>query len=84
MNYGGKDVRGRASIDGDFVADFERADFHGERKLVQRSSFEELQKVSLDLEKRLHERIIRSAAEAKSEEPYSRVDADVPLSRHAR
>lgn len=45
----------------DFVADFDRANFEEGCKLSQKSSFEELQKASRDLEKRLHERIVKSA-----------------------
>lgn len=56
-----------------FMADFERANFQEEHKLMQKSSFEDLQKASLDLEKRLHERIINSA-EAKFEDSNGRVD----------
>lgn len=57
----------------DFVVDFERANFQEGRKLAQNSSFEELQKASLDLEKRLHERIVKSA-EAKFEDSNDRMD----------
>lgn len=74
LSYGGKEARG-TSEHNDFVADFERANFQeGRGKLVQKSSFEELQKASLDLEKRLHERIIKSA-EAKFEDSNGRVDS---------
>lgn len=72
LSYGGKETRG-TNEHNDFVADFERANFQEGRKLVQKSSFEELQKASLDLEKRLHERIIKSA-EAKFEDADGRVD----------
>ncbi|CAK9832349.1 Atrial natriuretic peptide-converting enzyme [Anthophora retusa] len=41
----------------EFVADFDKANFEEECK---KSSFEELQKASRDLEKRLHERIVTS------------------------
>ncbi|XP_032685944.1 uncharacterized protein LOC116851037 isoform X2 [Odontomachus brunneus] len=88
LSYGGKDARG-TNEHNDFVADFERANFQEGRKLVQKSSFEELQKASLDLEKRLHERIIKSA-EAKFEDSSGRVDsrqrqnATTSSSRHNR
>ncbi|XP_076662146.1 uncharacterized protein LOC143365660 [Halictus rubicundus] len=49
------------SEDTDFVADFDKANFEEGCKLSQKSSFEELQKASRDLEKRLHERIVKSA-----------------------
>ncbi|XP_076280974.1 uncharacterized protein LOC143209360 [Lasioglossum baleicum] len=49
------------SEDSDFVADFDKANFEEGCKLSQKSSFEELQKASRDLEKRLHERIVKSA-----------------------
>ncbi|KAK1127009.1 hypothetical protein K0M31_004623 [Melipona bicolor] len=45
----------------DFVADFDKANFDGDCKPSDKSSFEELQKASRDLEKRLHERIVKSA-----------------------
>lgn len=70
-SYNGKDARG-TNEHNDFMADFERANFQEEHKL-QKSSFEDLQKASLDLEKRLHERIINSA-EAKFEDSNGRVD----------
>ncbi|XP_011702665.1 PREDICTED: atrial natriuretic peptide-converting enzyme isoform X2 [Wasmannia auropunctata] len=68
-NYG-KDLR-ETNEHNDFVADFEQANFQEGHKIAQNSSFEELHKVSLDLEKRLHERIIKSA-EAKFEDPNGR------------
>lgn len=75
LNNGGKDTRG-ANENNDFVADFERANFQkdGGKVLEQKSSFEDLQKASLDLEKRLHERIIKSAEE-KFEDSNNRADA---------
>lgn len=89
LSYGGKEARG-TNEHNDFVADFERANFQeGRPKLVQKSSFEELQKVSLDLEKRLHERIIKST-EAKFEDSNGRADsrqrqsAAATSSRHNR
>ncbi|XP_019885727.1 atrial natriuretic peptide-converting enzyme isoform X2 [Ooceraea biroi] len=85
LSYGGKDAR-ETNEHNDFVADFERANFDEGRKLVEKSSFEELQKASLDLEKRLHERIMKSA-EAKFEDPNGRVDArqrQSTVSRHNR
>lgn len=66
LNYGENDSQ-EMNERNDFVADFEQANFQEGRKLAQNSSFEELQKVSLDLEKRLHDRIIKSA-EAKFED----------------
>lgn len=51
----------KANEGNDFVADFGKANFEGECKLGQKTSFEELQKASRDLEKRLHERIVKSA-----------------------
>lgn len=84
-SYGENDARGMNEHNG-FVADFERANFQEERKLVQKSSFEDLQKVSLDLEKRLHERIMKSA-EAKFENTNGRVDVrqrQAAPSRHNR
>lgn len=62
-----------ANVCNDFVVDFERANFQEGRKLAQNSSFEELQKASLDLEKRLHERIVKSA-EARFEDSNGRMD----------
>ncbi|KZC07370.1 Atrial natriuretic peptide-converting enzyme, partial [Dufourea novaeangliae] len=59
LNFPGKEVSGEES---DFVADFDKANFEEDDcKLSQKSSFEELQKASRDLEKRLHERIVKSA-----------------------
>lgn len=81
LNYGGKDSR-ETNEHNDFVADFEQANFQEGRKLAQDSSFEQLQKVSLDLEKRLHERIIKSA-EAKFEDPNGR-QRQGTMSRHNR
>lgn len=81
LNYGGKDSR-EMNEHNDFVADFEQANFQGGHKLVQNSSFEDLQKASLDLEKRLHERIIKSA-EAKFEDPNDR-QRQSTASRHNR
>lgn len=49
------------SEENDFVADFDKANFDGDCKPSDKSSFEELQKASRDLEKRLHERIVKSA-----------------------
>ncbi|XP_076246920.1 atrial natriuretic peptide-converting enzyme [Calliopsis andreniformis] len=49
------------SEENDFVADFDKANFEENCKLSQKSSFEEQQKASRDLEKRLHERIVKSA-----------------------
>ncbi|KAK9306878.1 hypothetical protein QLX08_002524 [Tetragonisca angustula] len=49
------------SEENDFVADFDKANFDGGCKPSDKSSFEELQKASRDLEKRLHERIVKSA-----------------------
>ncbi|XP_043259003.1 uncharacterized protein LOC122401117 [Colletes gigas] len=49
------------SEESDFVADFDKANFEEDCKLSQKSSFEDLQKASRDLEKRLHERIVKSA-----------------------
>ena len=42
-----------------FVVDFDKVDFS--KTLKDASSFEELQKASRDLEKRLHEKIIKSS-----------------------
>ncbi|XP_011873137.1 PREDICTED: atrial natriuretic peptide-converting enzyme isoform X2 [Vollenhovia emeryi] len=81
LNYGAKDSR-ETNEHNDFVADFEQANFQEGRKLAQNSSFEELQKVSLDLEKRLHERIIKST-EAKFEDPNGR-QRQGTVSRHNR
>lgn len=80
LSYGGKDSR-EANEHNDFVADFEQANFQEGHKLAQNSSFEELQKASLDLEKRLHERIIKSA-EIKFENPNGRQQQST--SRHNR
>ncbi|KYN29072.1 Atrial natriuretic peptide-converting enzyme [Trachymyrmex cornetzi] len=82
VNYNGKDSR-ETKEHNDFVADFEQANFQEGHKLTQNSSFEELQKVSLDLEKRLHERIIKSA-EAKFEDPNGRQRQLGTMSRHNR
>lgn len=87
LNYGGKDGQ-KTNDHNDFVVDFERANFEEGHKLVQNSSFEELQKASLDLEKRLHERIIKSA-EAKFEDSNGRMDnrqrqGTATVSRHNR
>jgi len=85
LSYGGKDARG-TSEHNDFVADFERANFDEGRKLVEKSNFEELQKASLDLEKRLHERIMKNA-EIKFEDPNGRLDVrqrQGAMSRHNR
>ena len=82
MNYSGKDSR-ETKEHNDFVADFEQAHFQEGHKLTQNSSFEELQKVSLDLEKRLHERIIKSA-EAKFEDSNGRQRQLGTVSRHNR
>jgi len=71
-NYGEKDSR-ETNEHNDFVADFEQANFQERHKL------EELQKVSLDFEKRLHERIIKNA-EAKFEDPNGQQD----IARHNR
>ncbi|KOC65690.1 hypothetical protein WH47_10152, partial [Habropoda laboriosa] len=46
------------SEENEFVADFDKANFEED---CEKSSFEELQKASRDLEKRLHERIVKSA-----------------------
>ncbi|XP_050446690.1 atrial natriuretic peptide-converting enzyme [Cataglyphis hispanica] len=72
LSYGGKNGQ-ETSERNDFVVDFERANFQEGRKLALNSSFEELQKASLDLEKRLHERIIKSA-EARFEDSNDRMD----------
>ncbi|XP_077279868.1 uncharacterized protein LOC143907164 [Temnothorax americanus] len=80
LNYG--ENSRETNDNNDFVADFEQANFQEGRKLPLNSSFEELQKVSLDLEKRLHERIIKSA-EAKFEDPNSR-QRQGTVSRHNR
>ncbi|XP_029661736.1 atrial natriuretic peptide-converting enzyme [Formica exsecta] len=72
LSYGGKDGQ-KMNECNDFVVDFERANFQEGRKLAQNSSFEELQKASLDLEKRLHERIVKSA-EARFEDSNDRMD----------
>ncbi|XP_076228713.1 uncharacterized protein LOC116431886 isoform X2 [Nomia melanderi] len=58
LSFTGKEDTGESS---DFVADFDKANFEEGCKLSQKSSFEELQKASRDLEKRLHERIVKSA-----------------------
>lgn len=72
LSYGGKDGQ-KTNECNDFVVDFERANFQEGRKLALNSSFEELQKASLDLEKRLHERIVKSA-EARFEDSNDRID----------
>ncbi|KYN04551.1 Atrial natriuretic peptide-converting enzyme, partial [Cyphomyrmex costatus] len=82
VNYNEKNSREMTEHD-DFVADFEQANFQKGHKLTQNSSFEELQKVSLDLEKRLHERIIKSA-ESKFEDPNGRQRQLDMMSRHNR
>ncbi|XP_076684868.1 uncharacterized protein LOC143377485 [Andrena cerasifolii] len=51
----------KTNEENDFVADFGKANFEGECKPGQKTSFEELQKASRDLEKRLHERIVKNA-----------------------
>ncbi|XP_072749852.1 uncharacterized protein [Anoplolepis gracilipes] len=84
LSYGGKDGQ-KTNEHNDFVVDFERANFQEGRK---NSSFEELQKASLDLEKRLHERIVKSA-EAKFEDSNGRMDTrqrqgTATVSRHNR
>ena len=43
------------------MADFDKANFGEDCKPSDKSSFEELQKASRDLEKRLHERTAKSA-----------------------
>lgn len=58
LSFTGKEDTSESS---DFVADFDKANFEESCKLSQKSSFEELQKASRDLEKRLHERIVKSA-----------------------
>lgn len=88
-NYGGKDAGRGTNEHDEFVADFERANFDGERKLVGKSSFEELQKASLDLEKKLHERIMKSAEVKKFDDSNGcRMDArqrpGTAVSRHNR
>lgn len=45
----------------DFVVDFDKANFDEDCRLSQKSSFEELQSASRDLEKRLHERVVKGA-----------------------
>ncbi|KAL0114337.1 hypothetical protein PUN28_011533 [Cardiocondyla obscurior] len=82
LNYGGKDSR-ETERNNDFVANFEQANFQEERKLAQNSSFEELQKVSMDLEKRLHERIIKSA-EAKFKDSNDHQRQQDTVSQHNR
>ncbi|XP_012537238.2 uncharacterized protein LOC105837206 isoform X1 [Monomorium pharaonis] len=83
LSYSGKDSRETNEQNNDFVADFEQANFQERHKLPQHSSFEELQKASLDLEKRLHERIIKSA-EIKFENPNGRQQQGTVTSRHNR
>lgn len=61
-----------ASNENDFVADFDKANFEEDCKLSQKSSFEELQKASRDLEKRLHERIVKSAESKFKDHPAGR------------
>lgn len=87
LSYGEKDEQ-KTNEHNDFMVDFERANFQEGRKLAQNSSFEELQKASLDLEKRLHERIVKSA-EAKIEDSNGRMDirqrqGTATVSRHNR
>ncbi|XP_025270509.1 uncharacterized protein LOC105249312 isoform X1 [Camponotus floridanus] len=87
LSYGEKEEQ-KTNEHNDFVVDFERANFQEGRKLAQNSSFEELQKASLDLEKRLHERIVKSA-EAKFEDSNGRMDTrqrqgTATVSRHNR
>ncbi|XP_034183521.1 uncharacterized protein LOC117605855 [Osmia lignaria lignaria] len=60
LSFSDKEARD-TNQDNDFVADFDKANFEEDCKLRQKSSFEELQKASRDLEKRLHERIVKSA-----------------------
>ncbi|XP_076753401.1 uncharacterized protein LOC143424905 [Xylocopa sonorina] len=61
LSFARKEGRERGEGSNDFVADFDKANFEGGCKISQKSSFEELQKASRDLEKRLHERIVKSA-----------------------
>lgn len=60
MNFSSKEAQNN-NEENDFVADFDKANFEEDCKLNEKSSFEELQKASKDLEKRLHERIVKSA-----------------------
>ncbi|KAG6796821.1 hypothetical protein HZU73_07807 [Apis mellifera caucasica] len=61
----------------DFVADFDKANFLsgedcGGNGIPEKSSFEELQKASRDLEKRLHERIVASGESKLKDQATSR------------
>lgn len=61
----------------EFVADFDKANFLsgedcGKRIPGEKSSFEELQKASRDLEKRLHERIVASGESKLKDQTTSR------------
>lgn len=60
----------------EFVADFDKANFLSEedcgKESGEKSSFEELQKASRDLEKRLHERIVASGESKFKDQAASR------------
>ncbi|XP_033366977.1 uncharacterized protein LOC117243520 [Bombus vosnesenskii] len=60
LNFSNKETQNN-NEENDFVADFDKANFEEDCKPNEKSSFEELQKASKDLEKRLHERIVKSA-----------------------
>lgn len=60
LNFNSKETQNN-NEENDFVADFDKANFEEDCKPNEKSSFEELQKASKDLEKRLHERIVKSA-----------------------
>ena len=60
LTFTGKESRD-TNEENDFVADFDKANFGEDCKPSDKSSFEELQKASRDLEKRLHERTAKSA-----------------------
>lgn len=67
---------GKEANEGDeFVADFDKANFLSEEdcgKRSEKSSFEELEKASRDLEKRLHERIVASGESKFKDQTTSR------------
>ena len=71
----GEGAREAGEGNAEFVADFDKANFlSGEDcgGIPEKSSFEELQKASRDLEKRLHERIVASGESKLKDQATSR------------
>ncbi|KAG7205357.1 hypothetical protein KM043_007357 [Ampulex compressa] len=74
LGFREKDARGR-SEERALVPDFGGTGFEEECESSQKSSFEELQKASRDLEKRLYERIVKSARSKQKDAQAGRGEA---------